>query len=156
MAGEHRDRVGVGAAAIVVLDGRVLLVQRRFHGAGSWSTPGGYLDPGESPEAAAVRETAEETGMRTVDPVVVAISNDVHPDGKHNVTFWVSASPAPDTVAGDARLVDPAETLSVGWFPLDALPDPIYLSFQNYLDGVTHAVAGRGAPPPWHRPNGGR
>ncbi|MEJ7761462.1 MAG: NUDIX hydrolase [Thermomicrobiales bacterium] len=151
MAGGNNDRVGVGAAAVVIRDGHLLLVRRRFHGAGTWSTPGGYLDPGESPEDAAVRETAEETGLATVDPVVVGISNDIHPDGKHNVTFWVTAAPAPGTDAGDARLIDADETLAVGWFPLDALPAPIYLSLERYLDGATYAVVGSGAPPPWHR-----
>ncbi|CAA9543054.1 MAG: hypothetical protein AVDCRST_MAG70-276 [uncultured Thermomicrobiales bacterium] len=151
MSSGHLDRVGVGVAAVVIREGAVLLVQRRFHGGGSWSTPGGYLEPGESPEAAAVRETFEETGLETVDPVVSAISNDIHPDGKHNVTFWVTAAPAPDTTEADARLADPDETMAVGWFPLGSLPEPIYLSFQNYLDGATLTITGPGTSPPWHR-----
>lgn len=61
------------AARVLLLDAqdRVLL----FHGcdpaddtAGHWwFTPGGGLDPGESPAQAAARELAEETGLR-VDP----------------------------------------------------------------------------------------
>jgi 8-oxo-dGTP pyrophosphatase MutT (NUDIX family) len=58
------------AAAFVLLrspEGRVLLL-RRAKGedhAGEWGLPGGKLKAGESAEAAAVRETLEETGFRT-------------------------------------------------------------------------------------------
>ena len=54
------------AAGGVVFDdgGRVLLVEPRGHHAGYvWTFPKGRLDAGESPEAAAVREVFEETGV---------------------------------------------------------------------------------------------
>ena len=56
----------VAAAALVDADGRVL-VQRRARAplAGLWEFPGGKLEPGEAPEAALVRELAEELGIST-------------------------------------------------------------------------------------------
>jgi 8-oxo-dGTP diphosphatase len=57
------------AASAVVTDaeGRVLLVERsRDPQRGRWSVPGGRVEPGESLEEAAVRETLEETGLRVV------------------------------------------------------------------------------------------
>lgn len=54
--------IPVVAAALVDGEGRVLL-QRRPEGkqmAGLWEFPGGKIEPGESPEAALVRELAEE------------------------------------------------------------------------------------------------
>lgn len=55
----------VVAAALVDTDGRVL-VQQRPEGkamAGLWEFPGGKVEPGEAPEAALVRELAEELGI---------------------------------------------------------------------------------------------
>ncbi len=57
-----------GAVAVVPVDeeGRVLLVRQYRHAAGGWllEVPAGKLDPGERPEACAVREVEEETGFR--------------------------------------------------------------------------------------------
>jgi 8-oxo-dGTP pyrophosphatase MutT (NUDIX family) len=57
-----------GAAAVVAVDGsgRVCLVRQYRHGVEDflWEIPAGKLDPGEAPEACAVRELAEETGVQ--------------------------------------------------------------------------------------------
>lgn len=54
----------VVAAALIDADGRVL-VQQRSAGQfdGLWEFPGGKLEPGETPEAALVRELNEELGI---------------------------------------------------------------------------------------------
>lgn len=65
-------------AGVLVRAGRVLLTQRRAgtHLAGTWEFPGGKIEPGESPEAALVRELREEIGLEvTVGPIL-------------EVTFW--------------------------------------------------------------------
>lgn len=52
-------------AGCVILDpkGRILLLHRNVHGRVQWETPGGKIEPGETPEAAAVRELKEELGV---------------------------------------------------------------------------------------------
>jgi 8-oxo-dGTP diphosphatase len=57
----------VAAVALVDSDGRVLLAQRPpgKHLAGSWEFPGGKVHAGETPEAALIRELAEELGIET-------------------------------------------------------------------------------------------
>ncbi len=135
---EHgAQRVGVGVAVVVTRDSRggseVLLVRRRYHGAGSWSTVGGYIDPGEAPETSCAREVHEESGLTIREPVFACVTNDIHPDGKHNVTLWFTAEPDDP----DQALEVSSESTAIGWFRWDDLPADLYRSFQNYLDGPT-------------------
>ena len=57
----------VSAVALIDPDGRVLLAQRPEGKslAGLWEFPGGKVDPGETPEAALIRELREELGIET-------------------------------------------------------------------------------------------
>ncbi|MBB05213.1 MAG: 8-oxo-dGTP diphosphatase MutT [Pseudooceanicola sp.] len=57
----------VSAVALIDADGRVLLAQRPEGKpmAGLWEFPGGKVEPGESPEAALIRELHEELGIET-------------------------------------------------------------------------------------------
>jgi ADP-ribose pyrophosphatase YjhB (NUDIX family) len=59
-----------GADALVQNErGEVLLVRRADDG--RWAMPGGWVDPGETPERAVVREVAEETGLQVSAPRLV-------------------------------------------------------------------------------------
>lgn len=59
-----RRIVAVGAV-LTDDEGRVLLIRRRNPPqAGKWTIPGGKVEPGESTEAAVIREMLEETGLR--------------------------------------------------------------------------------------------
>ncbi len=57
----------VSAVALIDADGRVLLAQRPEGKslADLWEFPGGKVDPGETPEAALIRELREELGIET-------------------------------------------------------------------------------------------
>lgn len=69
MAGrEYPDRPFVGVGAIIVENGRVVLVRRgRAPLLGEWSVPGGVLELGETVREGAVREAREETSL-AVEP----------------------------------------------------------------------------------------
>ena len=60
----YPERPVVGVGAVIVQDGRVVLIKRRFEPlAGQWSLPGGTLELGETLEAGVAREIHEETGL---------------------------------------------------------------------------------------------
>lgn len=117
----------VGVGCIVVRDGRVLLVRNN---SGYWSTPGGYLEFGESPVACAVRETEEEAGIRVSNLEFVAITNDIMEErGTHFVTIWMRGEPED----GDLVINDTREIREVGWFDLTWLPEPRHVYFDNLI-----------------------
>jgi 8-oxo-dGTP diphosphatase len=68
----YPERPIVGVGAVVLVDGKVVLIKRRYEPlAGQWSLPGGTLEVGESLEAGAAREILEETGLVVeVGPVI--------------------------------------------------------------------------------------
>ena len=64
----HYHNVAASASVIVETEGRVLMIVRgKEPGKGLLSLPGGFIDPDERAEDAAVRECREETGVEAVD-----------------------------------------------------------------------------------------
>lgn len=124
-------RVGVGI--IIRKEQTVLLLRRRnVHGAGSWSTPGGHLDYGESPEECAIREAKEETDLDVSDVRFRAITNDVfEAEGKHYITIWMEGR----YTTGEPIVNAAYEMAEIGWFAWDALPEPLFLPFRHLLEG---------------------
>ncbi len=76
----------VSAVALIDPDGRVLLAQRPPGKslAGLWEFPGGKVEPGETPEAALIRELHEELGIETWDSCLAPLTFASHAyDGFH-------------------------------------------------------------------------
>ena len=127
-------RVGVGC--IVRRNNDVLLIKREnTHGAGSWSTPGGHLDFGESIEECAIREVLEETGLEIRNIRFVAVTNDYfESENKHYITIWTEG----DYISGVPSMNAEHEMSEIGWFGWDAFPSPLFLSLKNLLDGLCY------------------
>lgn len=123
----------IGVSMIILRDGKVLMQKRsNVHGAGTWCTPGGHLEPGESLEQCGLREAMEETGVRVEDVRFRAITNDIFPeDGKHYVTVWLEA----DHREGEGKVKAEYEMSEVGWYGWDELPSPLFLPLRNLLEG---------------------
>ena len=68
----YPDRPFVGVGAVIVADGKVVLIKRRYEPlAGRWSLPGGAVEVGETLEECVAREMLEETGLEVeVGPVI--------------------------------------------------------------------------------------
>lgn len=116
-------RVAVGA--VVIKNGRVLLVKRRDPpNKAQWAIPGGSVRLGESLQQAAEREILEETGVQihAGRPVYIFDVIDRDPEGRIRYHYvitdllaeFVGGEPAPRDDAEDARWLSPLD--------LDRLP----------------------------------
>lgn len=133
----------VGVGVLIRRGEEVLLVRRKaVHGDGSWSTPGGHLNLGETLESCARREASEETGVELAGVQFRAITNDVfEADGIHYVTIWMEG----DYLRGDPTVRADYELSEVAWFRSDALPSKLFLPFSNLLAGRCYP-SHRGGP----------
>jgi 8-oxo-dGTP diphosphatase len=121
----------VGTATIITRDNKVLLMKRRGpHGTGTWSTPGGHLDFGETPEQCAAREAMEEVGVEVRELHFRAVTSDLFEDsGRHYITLWLEA----ESFSGEPAIIAEKEVEEIGWFAWDALPQPLFLPLENYV-----------------------
>lgn len=142
--GYATPKVDVRAAA--VRDGEILLVQEAFDR--GWCLPGGWADVGSVPGAEAARECEEESGF-IVRPAKVVGVFDANRGGRpmeffhaYKIIFLC------DILGGQARTSH--ETLSVAFYPLDALDElpPLSQNRTNlrHLEEVRAHVADAGRP----------
>jgi ADP-ribose pyrophosphatase YjhB (NUDIX family) len=102
----------VGVGAVVVDQGRVLLVRRGHEPLkGQWSLPGGGLEVGESLTAGVVREVSEETGL-TVEPLeLIELLDRIHRDGERVRYHYVIADYLCRVVGGELKAASDADAV---------------------------------------------
>ena len=129
-------RVGVGI--LVSKDDEILMLHRvNPHGRGTWSAPGGHMEHGETPEEAAIREVKEETGLSVTDVEVIGITADFFEEnGRHYITIWMEGK----WLSGEPVVKSPTEISAATWFPYNALPKPLFLTFQNLVAGKPYLL----------------
>jgi ADP-ribose pyrophosphatase YjhB (NUDIX family) len=118
---EREPRVGCGAA--IVVDGRLLLLQRRhapepLH----WGLPGGKVEWLEPVVEAIAREVREELGIG-IEPVrLLCLCDQIDPAAG---THWLAPVYLVGAYDGEPRLMEPDKHAAFGWFALDDLPSPL-------------------------------
>lgn len=124
MSATPGERPRVSGYAVVVRDGAVLLAHlsqapgRDLPDA--WTLPGGGIEFGEHPREAAVREVAEETGLRVEIGEMLGIDSLVHDsgDGKAHALRVVFLG---EVVGGTLRPEADGSTDEAAWVPLEEL-----------------------------------
>jgi ADP-ribose pyrophosphatase YjhB (NUDIX family) len=131
MQREYPEAPLVGVGAVVVDQGRVLLVRRGSEPLkGHWSLPGGMLELGEPLSAGVAREVQEETGLVVEVMELVELLDRIHRDGERIRYHYVIADYVCRVVGGElkassdadaVRWVDRAEWNSHSALKLDPL-----------------------------------
>jgi len=100
------------AACYIVKHGELLMVRRRRReGTLEWAGPSGTIEPGETPEEAAIREVREEVGV-TIE-VEQRLGERDHPaTGRHLIYL------ACRIIEGDPKLIDHEEISAIEWADL--------------------------------------
>jgi len=127
----------VSAVALIDPDGRVLLAQRPEGKpmAGLWEFPGGKIEPGETPEAALIRELEEELGIRTWNSCLAPLTFASHSYETFHLLMPVFACRRWEGI------VQPREGQRLAWvraadlrnYPMPAADIPLIPALQMWL-----------------------
>lgn len=128
-------RTADAARAIVIHNSQLLVIRRTKPGGRKYMvTPGGHIEPGESPEETVLRELAEETMIEVANPRLVFVED------PNDEQFGLQYIYLCDYVSGDPQMHPDSEelvfqaqgggTYEPMWFPLSKIPDEEYI-FQS-------------------------
>jgi 8-oxo-dGTP pyrophosphatase MutT (NUDIX family) len=127
----NRPIIMVGSGVLLVRENQVLLQRRKDNGL--WGIPGGSLEPGETLEEAAIRETYEEVGL-VIDQLTlfkVYSGKDqfyVYPNGDQ--IYDVCVAYLSRDFHGELK-AESDEVLELAYFPVEKLPEEL-----NPLDQI--------------------
>lgn len=142
--------LGLSVSAMVWRAGELLLMRRSDNG--HWGLPGGFVELGESVASAVEREVAEETGWR----IGVGRLIGVYSDPQHQVVDYGQEREDRArrvqvvNLCFEAEAIEPGllstpeETLEVGFFGVDELPEPFVpiheVRIRDGLSGRIEAI----------------
>ena len=124
-----QQKFTVSATAIIVNgEGKVLLLEHVLRPGSGWALPGGFLNAGEHPADALIREIREETGLdlENVNPYFART------DRRH-IEIFFTADPV-----GEAS-VKSREIIDLGWFMPKELPTDINRTQRRLIAEVLAA-----------------
>lgn len=122
MKREYPESPLVGVGAVIVENGRVLLICRgQAPLLGEWSLPGGVLECGETLRDAAMREAREETGLTVGVEEMLGVYERVIRDDEGRIRYhYVLIDFLCRPVAGELKAG--SDAAEVAWFSRDELP----------------------------------
>lgn len=126
------DYIGVSAGAIIFNENGEVFLAKRSQNAknekGHWETPGGAVEFGETLAQAAAREIKEEYGAEIEIVEQWPAADHIIPAEKQH---WVATTFLAKFKPGQQpRIMEPEKCDAIGWFKLDALPQPLSIITQ--------------------------
>ncbi|WP_159940500.1 MULTISPECIES: NUDIX hydrolase [unclassified Nocardiopsis] len=130
------------STAVLSSDGsRVALTLHRIHG--MWLQTGGHCEPEDTTLAgAALREATEESGIEGITLLPQPVRLDRHAVPCGGGSFHLDVQYAAIAPEGAALVRDPDESADLGWFPVDAPPEPSDDACRALIRAAARAVAG--------------
>ncbi len=121
MKRDYPDRPIIGVGAVIVEDGRALVVKRASEPLkGQWSIPGGAVELGETLRDAAVREAREETGLLIESGEVLEVFDSIYRDPEGRCQYhYVLVDFLCRRVSGDLRAC--SDVSEARWITADEL-----------------------------------
>lgn len=127
----------VAAVALIDVDGRVLLAQRPEGKplAGLWEFPGGKIEPGETPEAALIRELHEELGIETWQSCLAPLSFASHSYEDFHLLMPLFACRRWEgqVIAREGQRLTWARAADLGNFPMPPADLPLVAMLRDWL-----------------------
>lgn len=129
MSNEQIVKVGIGL--FIIKDGKVLMGRRKnSHGADEYGGPGGHLEYGETAEQTALRELAEECGIKVKNLQMLCVSDLLKYLPKHYIDIGFTA----EWESGVPQVLEPHKLESWDWYDLDDLPDNLFGCVSAYRE----------------------
>lgn len=124
------DNPAPTSCAVIARDGEVMLTLRGIEPhKGDWDLPGGYIEVGEHPEEALVREMREETGLEVEITGMLGVFLDTYGDGGTdtlNICYEARVTGGNEAPASDV--------IEIGWFSPEEIP--VNLAFRNTREAL--------------------
>jgi ADP-ribose pyrophosphatase YjhB (NUDIX family) len=121
---QKKFTVSVGVV-ITDRDQKILLLEHVFRAGSGWGIPGGFINHGEQPEAAARREIREETGLELENVKMLRVRT----TGRHvEILFRAEAN--------GAASVKSREIKSLGWFETGGMPEEMSAVQKSTIEKV--------------------
>jgi 8-oxo-dGTP diphosphatase len=130
----HYRNPAPAAGVLIHEHGRVLLVKRRFEPAvGAWCIPAGFIEYGETPRHCAVRELAEETGLRCrLGPLFGVYAGFDDPRVRAILVLYLARVTGGSITPGD-------DAIAARWFRIARLPRDI--AFEAHRQALAELAA---------------
>jgi 8-oxo-dGTP diphosphatase len=134
----------IAADVIAEIGDRIVLIERKNFPPG-WAIPGGFVDVGETVEAAAVREALEETSLEVELRALLGIYSrpERDPRGQTVTAVYIGRASGKPQARDDAK--------EIGLFLPTEPPTPLAFDHAEILADYVHFLKSGELPAPWRR-----